>query len=123
MARGLLAIDPVALAAEIRGALASQREVAAQAGIPHSTLSRILNCHTQPLPSTVREIVKAIAACRQSAELQPLSPDEILARITTPTSSEKDMPVDADSLDSFVDRGTRAALTSGLIRAKGDGIE
>lgn len=83
MARTLVAIDPAALAAEIAGALASQREVAARAGIPHSTLSRILNCHTHPLPSTVREIVKAIVACREAAQLTPLSADEILARVTT----------------------------------------
>lgn len=122
MARGLLAIDPVALAAEITGALASQREVAARAGIPHSTLSRILNCHTQPLPSTVREIVKAIVVCRQAAELKPLSADEILARITTPTSLEKDMPVDADSLDVVVERGARG-LGTGFVRARAEGIE
>ena len=78
-----LVVDPAALRAEIAGALASQREVAARAGIPHSTLSRILNCHTHPLPSTVREIVKAIVACRNAAELTPLSADEILARVTT----------------------------------------
>lgn len=89
MARQLLVIDPVALAAEIASALASQREVAARAGIPHSTLSRILNCHTQPLPSTVREIVKAIVTSREAAGLSPRSVDEILAHVTTTTASER----------------------------------
>lgn len=79
--RGLLAIDHAALGEEIGDALASQREVATRAGIPASTLNRILNRRSHPLPSTVRQIVKALVECRQEAGLTPRTPDELFNRI------------------------------------------